>query len=500
MRYVPIFVLIMCLIRSILPQAHLIDVSSQFHSNIPIFQASESSRPYIHRFFDSSPFSPSGRFFSMIKYLIKEKGIPNPMKSHADIVVVDLHEGNRWTVASTNAWDTQVGAHIQWGRSDSELIFNDIERIDGKNESGYLLFGVVLDIFTNQSKRLPCPVYHVNRNGISVTPNLAKIKYTQVGYGVHIPNVPPYDEDDGIYVMNITSGRCRKLLLLNTILAQTRDYLLSNDQKRMDSHHFEAYNRSNMLGAYGFHTKWSFDGKFIMVVLRTIHGYNSKYFRRQHLFVVEPKGKRPPLHVISWSSMYKRSKKENSDSVSFNMSSLYSQLVHPKSVSTYRISQDRSASSSLWGKSFFEVDGNHPNWIPNSHRISMNLDLSIFENVQSPRCPWSLVEFDVNELIRNQGKSLKESIYPTTISSNANITNAQKHLQLLSSFQRMYLFKVIYNCSSGHPSFHIDSRYALLDAYAKEYQMFLPKSENREISLRLLDIEKKSTTTILKVR
>jgi hypothetical protein len=42
------------------------------------------------------------------------------------IVVVSLKLGEEKVVSTTRGWDSQTGAHVQWGHRDTDLIFNDV--------------------------------------------------------------------------------------------------------------------------------------------------------------------------------------------------------------------------------------------------------------------------------------------------------------------------------------------------------------------------------------
>ena len=61
--------------------------------------------------------------------------VPHGIEGAADIpaglvgqvVVVDLRAGSRRVVAETRGWDTQTGAHVQWGGGDHELFYNDLD-------------------------------------------------------------------------------------------------------------------------------------------------------------------------------------------------------------------------------------------------------------------------------------------------------------------------------------------------------------------------------------
>src|SRR4029453_19316508 len=111
--------------------------STDFAPAVPVYRVTPGLAGAIHRFHDTSPFSPSGRYLA-VTCLPYEDRLPTP-GSVADIVVVDLEAGTHATVAQTRGWDTQLGAQLQWGADDRSLYFNDVEPGD------WLPFGVRLD-------------------------------------------------------------------------------------------------------------------------------------------------------------------------------------------------------------------------------------------------------------------------------------------------------------------------------------------------------------------
>src|SRR3972149_6721434 len=78
----------------------------------------------IHRFFGASPISPSGRRLALFRMPYEGRS-PRPGDA-GEVVVIDLHSGLQRTVAASRGWETQLGANVQWGRSDAEVYFNDV--------------------------------------------------------------------------------------------------------------------------------------------------------------------------------------------------------------------------------------------------------------------------------------------------------------------------------------------------------------------------------------
>lgn len=205
----------------------------------------------IHRFFDTSPFSPSGRWLALTR-LPAEDRLPRPGEV-AEVWLVDLATGEERGVAETRGWDTQLGAQVQWGATDDDLFFNDVSPEDWRP------FGVRLNPHTGERRRLGGPVYVVSPEGSRVVaPNLTNIGLTQAGYGVLVP--PPAvkrnrgaAQDDGIWICDTQGGPARLLVSIAALVEQ----LHGHERARWAEGDF-----------YGFHLKWNPGGDRLMYVLR----------------------------------------------------------------------------------------------------------------------------------------------------------------------------------------------------------------------------------------
>ena len=98
---------------------------SEFSPQVPVWCTTPGEGRVIHRFFDTSPFSPSGRYLALTR-LPYEDHLPMPGDA-AEVILVDLNTSEEQVVAETHGWDTQLGAQTQWGADDSQLFFNDLD-------------------------------------------------------------------------------------------------------------------------------------------------------------------------------------------------------------------------------------------------------------------------------------------------------------------------------------------------------------------------------------
>lgn len=173
----------------------------------------------IHRFFDTSPLSPSGKFLALFRFPYEDH---SPVPGDAgDVVIVDMKSGKERVVAKSRGWEMQLGAQVQWGASDSELYFNDVDTTTWK------AFAVQLNPATGAIRRMDGTVFMVSHDGKQlVSYNLILSRYAQVGYGVIIPkqltkeNVGPVD-NDGVYVTDVKTGKCRMIVSIQDIYNKT---------------------------------------------------------------------------------------------------------------------------------------------------------------------------------------------------------------------------------------------------------------------------------------
>lgn len=195
----------------------------------------------LHRFFDTSPISPSGRYLALFR-MPYEGGTPKAGDA-GEVVLVDLQSGAQRVVATSRGWEVQVGANVQWGRSDEELYFNDVD------PQSWRAFAVCLNPLTGARRTLEGTVFMVSPDGsMLASHNLVKSRLAQPGYGVVVPdelvkpNVGPV-ADDGFFITDTGTGRSRMLVSLKTI------YETAVPSLRLE--HPEQWQ------IYGFQIKWN---------------------------------------------------------------------------------------------------------------------------------------------------------------------------------------------------------------------------------------------------
>lgn len=235
----------------------------------PIWCITPQIEGCFHRFFDTSPISPSGQWVGLTR-LPAEDRMPEPGEP-AEVVVIDLTSGEWEVVAETYGWDTQLGAQVQWGASDEELFFIDMD-VDA-----WQPLSVRMNPETGERDEMRGPLYMVAPDGRSAaSPCLRRTRLTQMGYGVIVPDeaIPRNDgavDDDGLYLTDTMSGEAQLLLSYRRI----HDELLDPDEFADGD-------------LYGFHAKWNPQGTRIQFVVRWVPHDGGRM--RPMLVTIQPDG------------------------------------------------------------------------------------------------------------------------------------------------------------------------------------------------------------------
>ena len=284
---------------------------TDFAPRVPVHCVTPGDTGYIHRYYDSSPFSPSGRYMALTRLPFEDRR-PRP-GDIAEIAVIDLVTGELRTVAETRGWDVQLGAQTQWGADDRTLLFNDLEVRD------WMPYGVRLDLQTGESRRLGGTIYSVSPDGRwAASPCLRRMAVTQQGYGVvvpkqYIPENRGASADDGIWITDLQSGTSRLLVSLAQIVEEVVPSLPV------------ARERGDF---FSFHVKWNPQGTRLMLALRWL-----------------------PRSLLPW----RRKRRYGAKHV----------ITMNADGSHVRV----AVSAERWAKG-----GHHPNWCPDGEHVLMNLN------------------------------------------------------------------------------------------------------------------------------
>jgi hypothetical protein len=223
-----------------------------FDPIVPVWCVTPDRSGCIHRFFDTSPISPSGRYLAVFQLPFEDRQ-PRPGET-GNICVVDLETGEDRIVAGTCGWEPQMGANINWGASDHELFFNDVDTTNWRPCAWKL------DPVTGERQKMEGTVYHASADGRwLISANMTTMRKTQPGYGLQVPdetvrrNVGPAD-DDGFYLTDTSTGRRRLLASIGDMLTQADPPVLIDNPDRYE--------------IYGFHSKFNPQSNRLMLSLR----------------------------------------------------------------------------------------------------------------------------------------------------------------------------------------------------------------------------------------
>ncbi len=289
----------------------------EFDPLVPVWCVTPDVPGCIHRFFDTSPISPSGRYLAVFQFPFEHR---QPLPGEAGTVrIVDLATGENRPVGESRGWEPQMGANLNWGASDHELYFNDVEPSDWKP------FAWRLDPLTGVRVRMEGTVYHASPDGRwLISANMATMRKTQPGYGVVVPdeavrdNAGPVD-DDGFFITDTRTGKRRRLVSIRQLLAQARPAVQIGDAEQFE--------------IYGFHSKFNPQSDRVMVSLRWF----------------------PRARHRQWD--------------------LFKHAYQAVRYAWVTLKLDGSEMCCAVGPEQWEKGGHHATWFPDGKRISMNLDI-----------------------------------------------------------------------------------------------------------------------------
>jgi hypothetical protein len=285
--------------------------------NVPVWCLTPNHSGCIHRFFDTSPISPSGRYLAVFQ-LRFEDHLPYPGDT-GRVIVIDLETGNEVHTIDTAGWEPQMGANLNWGATDHQLYFNDVD------PQNWMPFAWKLDAVTGEKTKMEGTVYHASQDGKwLVSANMSNMGRTQPGYGVVIPHECAQrniglSETDGFCLTNTKTGKIHRFFSIKELWERADPPI-----KELHPEQYEIY---------GFHSKFNPQCDRLMVSLRWFPAHSEP---RWNLFGV------------------------NHAEVKF-------------AWITLRV--DGSEVHCAVGPEEWEKGGHHGTWLPDGEHISMNLNI-----------------------------------------------------------------------------------------------------------------------------
>ena len=164
-------------------------------------------------YYDKFPWDATGRYLlALSPPFIDRMPVPGDV---VKIGMVDLENAVSWIpLAESRAWNWQQGIMLHWLHIDPErtIIYNDLR--DGAFVS------VVRDVFSDEERVLPRPVYCLRPDGKeAMSVNFGRIARTRPGYGYEgVPDpgeADPHPAEDGIWALDLESGEHRLIITLD---------------------------------------------------------------------------------------------------------------------------------------------------------------------------------------------------------------------------------------------------------------------------------------------
>lgn len=330
----------------------------EFAASIPVWCITPRHSGCMHRFFDTSALSPSGRYLATFQLPFEDRQ-PEPGEA-GNVRLIDLENGDNRVVAESRAWEPQLGANVNWGGSDHELFFNDMDTETWKP------FAWKLDPLSGKKNRMEGTVYHASPDGKwLISANLPMLRKTQNGYGVAVPkettrrNLGLVD-DDGFYLTDTATGKRRLLASIRELMTQADPPVRHEGIENCE--------------VYGAHSKFNPQGTRLMLSLR-------------------------------WFP-------ERGDDV-WNLAEVDYRALRFAWVT---IPTTGGAIHCAAGPEQFIKGGHHASWCPDGDRISMNLKL------RSGRMRFVSVNFDGSDL-REMIDDVRGSGHPTVHPSGHILTD-----------------------------------------------------------------------------
>ncbi|MEK3885016.1 hypothetical protein [Paenibacillus sp. PL2-23] len=228
---------------------------TDFNPLVPVRCITPQTDGCFHRFFDTSPISPSGRYAALLQ-LPQEQRLPEPGEA-AHIVLVDLHTAEERIVSPTYGWETQLGANINWGPDDEFIYYNDVD------PETWQELCVRLNPHTGDKKIMKGSIYKISPDGKTIISACTKrMRRTQYGYGIvvpdeHVPRNYGFRDDDGLYTLDTETGERKLLVSIQDVFDRAEPAI----NKEMYKHG----------ECYGFHCKFNPQGDRILFTMRWFH-------------------------------------------------------------------------------------------------------------------------------------------------------------------------------------------------------------------------------------
>lgn len=178
------------------------NVTTTLRAQVPVYCLSPSDQAESIRFYDTSALDSSRRYLAITRFG-NDTRLPQPGEP-AKVIVRDLQTGADIVTETTTAWDSQLGAQVQWHPNRPEVFFNTMDATG-------MARAVSIDVATGARTEYAGSLYMLSPDARRMaSPDLRKTGYVQAGYGVIVADAPRNTgapDDDGVWVTECDTGR-----------------------------------------------------------------------------------------------------------------------------------------------------------------------------------------------------------------------------------------------------------------------------------------------------
>jgi hypothetical protein len=205
-------------------------------ADIPIRKI--ASGKIIHRFHDTSPISPSGKYIALFRI---------PFEDHypeagdvGEVVLIDMATGKETVIERSFGWEMQVGANVQWGATDHELFYNQVDT------STWKAYTILHDPIRKTSRKWEGATFMVTPDGKqAASHNMVNSVYAQSGYGVILPEKfrsknSGVVNTDGLFVTDVKTGKTKMIASIKRIFDEAKPKIGIDDPENYEIYTFKA--------------------------------------------------------------------------------------------------------------------------------------------------------------------------------------------------------------------------------------------------------------------
>ncbi|KAA0992254.1 TolB-like translocation protein [Dyadobacter aurulentus] len=205
-------------------------------AGIPIRKV--ASGKIIHRFHDTSPISPSGKYIALFRI---------PFEDHypeagdmGEVVLIDIATGKETVIERSFGWEMQVGANVQWGATDHELFYNQVDT------STWKAYTILHDPIRKTSRKWEGATFMVTPDGKqTASHNMINSVNAQSGYGVILPEKfrsknSGVVNNDGLFVTDVKTGETKMIASIKRIFDEATPKIGIDDPENYEIYTFKA--------------------------------------------------------------------------------------------------------------------------------------------------------------------------------------------------------------------------------------------------------------------